>query len=102
MANFIHLDAAIDGESVEGDFMAPVRVRDDEIGKETAPRSIPSFTDTQPITASNEDFTLNGLKSHLVQNLTKKPKVLCRLCLLLSACVGHSLARISRMIVVIL
>ena len=27
MADFIYLDAAVDGESVEGDFMAPVRVR---------------------------------------------------------------------------
>ena len=43
MADFIYLNTAVDGESVEGDFMAPVRVRDDEIGEETAPRSIPFF-----------------------------------------------------------
>ena len=76
MADFIHLHAAVEGESAEGDVMATVReFRDDESGEEAAPQSIPSLTDTQPMTASNEDFMLNGLKSHLVQNLTKKPKV---------------------------
>jgi hypothetical protein len=31
---------------------------------------------TSQLSTSNPDFTLSGLKSHLVQNLVKKPKVL--------------------------
>ena len=76
LADFFHLDVAIDSESAEGDVMATVQVQDDKSGEETAPQSILSLTNTQPMTVSNEDFTVNGLrKSYLVQNLTKKTQV---------------------------
>jgi PHO85 cyclin-5 len=49
--------------------MATVKVVDSD----DAPRGALSFT-TQ-LSSTNLDFTLNGLKSHLVQNLAKKPKI---------------------------
>lgn len=73
MADFIHLDAAVDSDSAEVDVMATVRVVDGD----DAPPSGSSFVSSQSSTSSDEnaDFTLTGLKSHLVQNLTKKSKV---------------------------
>jgi hypothetical protein len=49
--------------------MATVKVADSD----DAPQGALSFT-TQ-LSSANPDFTLNGLKSHLVQNLVKKPKI---------------------------
>jgi hypothetical protein len=69
MADFIHMDAAVDINSAEADAMATVKVEDSD----DAPRGTSSFT--SQLSSSNPDFTLNGLKSHLVQNLVKKPKV---------------------------
>ena len=69
MANFIHMDAAVDTDSAELEAMATVKVVDSD----NAPRDVLSFT--SQLATSNPDFTLRGLKSHLVQNLVKKPKV---------------------------
>jgi hypothetical protein len=69
MADFIHMDAAVDTDSAEPEAMATVKVVDSD----DAPRGASSFT--SQLSTSNPDFTLSGLKSHLVQNLAKKPKV---------------------------
>jgi len=69
MADFIHMDAAVDADSAEAEAMATVKVVDSD----DAPLSASSFT--CQLSTSNPDFTLSGLKSHLVQNLVKKPKV---------------------------
>jgi len=69
MADFIHMDAAVDIDSAEPDSMATVKVADSD----DAPRGVSSFT--SQFSTSNPDFTLSGLKSHLVPNLVKKPKV---------------------------
>jgi hypothetical protein len=69
MADFIHMDAAVDTDSAEREAMATVKVVDSD----DAPRDVSSFT--SQLATSNPDFTLSGLKSHLVQNLVKKPKV---------------------------
>jgi PHO85 cyclin-5 len=72
MADFIHMDVAVDNESAEADAMATVRVVDGG----DAPPSGSSFVSSQSVSSTETaDFTLTGLKSHLVQNLTKKPKV---------------------------
>lgn len=78
MADFIHLDAAVDSGNAETETetMATVRVADnDDDGAHVSGNS--SFISSQTSISSAEaaDFTLTGLKSHLVQNLTKKPKV---------------------------
>jgi PHO85 cyclin-5 len=49
--------------------MATVKVVDSN----NVSRDVSSFT--SQLATSNPDFTLSGLKSHLVQNLIKKPKV---------------------------
>ena len=69
IADFIHMDAAVDASTAEGDSMATVKVADSD----DAPQGALSFT-TQ-LSSANPDFSLNGLKSHLVQNLVKKPKI---------------------------
>jgi PHO85 cyclin-5 len=66
MADF---DAAVDTDSAEPEAMATVKVVDSD----DAPRDVSSFT--SQLATSNPDFTLSGLKSHLVQNLVKKPNV---------------------------
>jgi PHO85 cyclin-5 len=72
MADFIHMDVAVDNESAEADAMATVRVVDGG----DAPPSGSSFVSSQSVSSTETaDFTLTGLKSHLVQNLTKKLKV---------------------------
>src|SRR6202453_4842837 len=70
MADFIHMDAAVDIDSTEVDTMAAMKVVDSD----DVPQSASQFT--SQISSSNLDFTLNRLKSHLVQNLVKKVKVL--------------------------
>src|SRR6202050_447238 len=70
MADFIHMDAAVDINSAEVDTMATMKVADSD----DAPQSASLFT--SQISSSNLDFTLNRLKLHLVQNLVKKVKVL--------------------------
>jgi len=55
--------------------MATVRVVDgDGGGGDDVPQSVSSSQSSTATTTYNEDFTMNGLKSHLVQNLTKKSK----------------------------
>src|ERR1700677_1732116 len=70
MADFIHMDAAVDIDSTKVDTMATMKVVDSD----DVPQSASQFT--SQISSSNLDFTLNRLKSHLVQNLVKKVKVL--------------------------
>ena len=70
MADFIHMDAAVDIDSTKVDTMATMKVVDSD----DVPQSASQFT--SQISSSNPDFTLNRLKSHLVQNLVKKVKVL--------------------------
>jgi hypothetical protein len=60
---------ATDTDSTEPEAMATVKVVDSD----NAPRGASSLT--SQLSTSNPDFTLSGLKSHLVQNLIKKPKV---------------------------
>jgi hypothetical protein len=60
MADFIHMDA-VDTDSAEPEAMATVKVVDSD----DAPRGASSFT--SQLSTSNPDFTLIGLKSHLVQ-----------------------------------
>ena len=69
MADFFHMDAAVDANTAEGDSMAAVKVADSD----DAPQGALSFT-TQ-MSSANPYFTLNSLKLHLVQNLVKKPKI---------------------------
>src|SRR6202050_3841881 len=69
MADFIHMDAAVDIDSTEVDTMATVVVDSDD-----TPQSASLFT--SQISSSNPDFTFNRLKLRLVQNLVKKVKVL--------------------------
>ena len=69
MADFIHMHAAVDASTAEGDAMATVKVADSD----DVPQGSLSFT-TQ-LSSVNPDFTLNNLKSHLVQNLVKKLKI---------------------------
>jgi hypothetical protein len=63
------MDAAVDTDSAEPEAMATVKIVDSD----NAPQGALSFT--SQLSTSNPDFTLSGLKSHLVQNLIKKPKV---------------------------
>jgi hypothetical protein len=70
MADFIHMDAAVDANATETDAMATVKVVDSDEELQNAS----SFT-SQLSASSSSEFILNGLKSHLVQNLVKKPKV---------------------------
>ena len=67
MADFIHMDAAVDIDTSETEAMATVKVMDSD----DAPQAASSFT--CQLSSLNPDFS--GLKSHLVQNLVKKPKV---------------------------
>jgi hypothetical protein len=60
----------VDTDSAEREAMATVKVVDSD----DAPRDVSSFT--SQLATSNPDFTLSGLKSHLVQNLVKKPKLI--------------------------
>jgi len=69
MADFIHMDAAVNINSTEADTMATMKVVDSN----DVPQSASSFT--SQISSSNLDFALNGLKLHLVQNLIKKAKI---------------------------
>src|SRR6202050_5745308 len=69
MADFIHMDAAVNINSTEADTMATMKVVDSN----DVPKSASSFT--SQISSSNLDFALNGLKLHLVQNLIKKAKI---------------------------
>ena len=66
MADFIHLDAAVDTDSAEPEAMATVKVVDSN----NVPGGASLFTSQR--STSNPDFTLSSLKSHLVQNLIKK------------------------------
>lgn len=66
MADFIHMDAAVDTDSASTSAMATVKVADSD----NAPSGASSFTCQVPSSGP-----LSGLKSHLVQNLVKKPKV---------------------------
>lgn len=68
MADFIHMDAAVDANTTEADMVATVKVMDSDDAQ-----GVSSFT--SQLSSSNTEFTLSGLKSHLVQNLGKKPKV---------------------------
>ena len=73
MANFIHLDAAVESEAAsQSDPMATVKVVDGD----EAPMSVlsSSFTSSQSLNAGS-DPSMAGLKSHLVQNIAKKHKV---------------------------
>src|SRR6202034_4149101 len=69
MADFIHMDAAVNIDSTGADTMAIMKVVDSD----DVPQSASLFT--SQISSSNLDFTLNGLKLHLVQNPVKKAKV---------------------------
>jgi hypothetical protein len=69
MADFIHIDATVDASTAEAEAMPTVNVA----YTDNAPQGVPSFT--CQLSSSNPDFTLSGLKSHLVENLVKKPKV---------------------------
>ena len=69
MADFIHMDAAVDINSTDADTMATIKVANSD----DTPQSASLFT--SQISSSNLVFTLNGLKFHLVQNLVKKAKV---------------------------
>src|ERR1700683_4796079 len=70
MADFIHMDAAVNIDSTKVDTMATMKVADSDDTLQSASLF------TSQISSSNPDFTLNRLKSHLVQNLVKKVKVL--------------------------
>src|SRR5258708_37184348 len=69
MADFIHLDAAVDTDSAEPEAMTTVKVGDSN----NVPGGASLFT--SQLSTSNPDFTLSSLTSHLVQNLSNKPKV---------------------------
>jgi hypothetical protein len=69
MADFIHMDATVNINSTEADSMVTMKVE----GSDDVPQSASLFT--SQLSSSNLDFTLNGLKLHLVQNLIKKAKV---------------------------
>jgi PHO85 cyclin-5 len=70
MADFIHMDAAVDANATEMDTMATVKVVDSD----EEPQSASSFT-SQLLVSLSSKFIFNSLKLHLVQNLVKKPKV---------------------------
>jgi hypothetical protein len=68
MADFIHMDIAVDTDSAKPEAMATVKVVDSD----DAPRGTSSFT--SQLLTSNPDFTLSGLKSHLVQISSRNPR----------------------------
>ena len=73
MADFIHLDAAVESEAAsQSDSMATVKVVDGD----EAPMSVlsSSFTSSQVLNTGS-DPSMAGLKSHLAQNIAKKHKV---------------------------
>ena len=61
--------ATVDIDSTKVDTMATIKV----VNSDDVPQSASLFT--SQISSSNLDFTLNGLKLHLVQNLIKKAKI---------------------------
>lgn len=68
MADFIHMDAADEASGAEMEVMATVKVVDSDKAHQSA-SSLSAH-----VSSSNPNFTLSGLKSHLTQNLAKKPK----------------------------
>jgi PHO85 cyclin-5 len=66
MADFVHMDAAVEVDTAKADAKATVKVVDSN----DAPQSASSFM--SQLLLSN---SVNGLKLHLMQNLIKKPKV---------------------------
>jgi hypothetical protein len=69
MADFIHMDAAVDAGTAGAEATATVKVA----YTDNAPQSVSSFT--SQLSSSNPDSTLRGLKLHPMQNLVKKPEV---------------------------
>jgi hypothetical protein len=63
------MDAAVDTGTAKAEAIATVKVANTD----DAPQSASSFK--SQLSSSNPDFTLSGLKPHLVQNLIKKPNI---------------------------